>query len=259
MRHLLFRKHGLTKKILPIVAALVAAKWALAALGLQPFEMNALVSSMIAANVFLLGFLINGAMPDYKEAERLPGEMAASIDAIADEIVVLRDRKAPTEGAAALAAVTRVVDGLHDWFHRRTSSMDVMRRIGALGGAFADLEPHTQANFIVRMKQEQTNLRRLMTRAHSIRETTFAQSAYAIAELFTGLMILTLLLVSYDAAAAALWFTGLAGFLLVYMLLLIHDLDNPFHYGPEERGEDEVPLRPLEAVREKLGAAPDAR
>ncbi len=254
MKNFLFRRHALTRRILPLVLVLLAAKYALIRLGFQPFEMNALLSSMIAANVFLLGFLIGGAMPDYKEAERLPGEMAASLDAIADEIVLLRDRKAPPEAPAAVAAIVAVAEGMHDWFHRKLTSMEVMRRIGALGGAFADLEPHTQANFIVRMKQEQTNLRRLMTRAHSIRETSFSQNAYAIAELFTGLMLITLVLVGYAALPSALWFTGLAGFLLVYMLFLIHDLDNPFNYGAHERGEDEVPLRPLEAVRGKLTA-----
>jgi hypothetical protein len=255
MQHLLLRRHALTRRILPVVLALLAAKWLLDRYGFQPLEMNALISSMIAANVFLLGFLIGGAMPDYKEAERLPGEMAASLDAFADELVVLRDRKAPHEAGKALAAVVAVADGLHDWFHRRVSSVDVMRRLGALSDAFADLEPHTQANFIVRMEQEQTNLRRLMTHAHSIRETTFAQSAYAIAELFTALMLLTLLLVGYASSATGLWLTALASLLLIYMLFLIHDLDNPFNYGPEERDEDEVPLRPLEAVREKFAEA----
>lgn len=252
MTDLLYRKHALTRKILPAVGALIFVKWLLIKVGAQPFEMNALISSMIAANVFLLGFLINGAMPDYKEAERLPGEMAASIDAIADELRVLRDRKAPAEAGAALSILGDVVEGMHDWFHRRASSVEVMRRITMLSDAFADLEPHTQANFITRMKQEQTQLRRYVTRAHSIRETSFAQSAYAIAELFTGLMLVTLILVSFDSLSGALWFTGLAGFLLVYMLFLIHDLDNPFHYGAKELGEDEVPLRPLEAVHEKL-------
>lgn len=247
------RRHGLTLKILPVTLALLALKLAAAALGWEPFEMNALVSSMIAANVFLLGFLINGAMPDYKEAERLPGEMAASLDAIGEEILLLR-AKAPEPAGAAAAAVSAIADGLHDWFHRRLSSVEVMRRIDRLGPAFAALEPHTQANFIVRLKQEQTGLRRQLTRAHSIRETTFSQGAYAIAELFTGLMLVTLLLVSHPTPAAGLWFTGLAGFLLVYMLFLIHDIDDPFHYGPEERGEDEIPLRPLEAVKDKLRA-----
>lgn len=253
MTDLLSRRHALTRKVLPITLALVVAKLALVRLGWEPFEMTGLVTSMIAANVFLLGFLIGGAMPDYKEAERLPGEMAASLDAIGDELVLLRG-KAPSEASSALGALSAVVEALHDWFHRRTSSVEVMRRLTALGETFIALEPHTQANFIVRMKQELTNLRRHVTRAHSIRETTFSQGAYAIAELFTALMLFTLLLVAHPTEAAALWFTGLASLLLVYMLHLIRDIDDPFHYGPHERGDDEVPLRPLEAVKAKFAA-----
>ena len=38
-------------------------------------SLNPLFSGIVAANVFLMGFLLSGVLNDYKEDERLPGEL----------------------------------------------------------------------------------------------------------------------------------------------------------------------------------------
>ena len=248
----IIRKHLLTGRVLPVVAMIVGVKAGLMYVGWQPLELNSLISSMISANVFLLGFLIGGAMPDYKEAEKLPGEMAAALDSITDECLNLWKQKKLAAAKDGLLHIQKLVESIHDWFHNRTTSTKLMDEVRELNDVFAALEPHTQANFIVRMKQEQASLRRLLTRTHTIRETTFLQSAYAVAELFTLFMLVTLVCASFTRPETGLWLTGLTAFLLVYMLVLIHDLDNPFSYTSSEKDLDEVSLRPLEVVRLKI-------
>jgi hypothetical protein len=241
--------------VLPVVLMIVGIKGGLLYIGWQPLELNSLISSMISANVFLLGFLISGAMPDYKEAEKLPGEMAASLDSITDECLSLWKQKKLPAAKAGLKKVQDLIEGIHDWFHNRTTSTELMDEVRSLNDVFVALEPHTPANFIVRIKQEQANLRRLLTRTHTIRETTFLQSAYAVAELFTLLMLVTLICVSFTKPETGLWLTGLTSFLLVYMLVLIHDLDNPFSYTASEKDLDEVSLRPLEVIKNKIASS----
>lgn len=249
------KRHLLTGRVLPIVAVIVGIKAILLQADWQPFELNSLISSMISANVFLLGFLISGAMPDYKEAEKLPGEMAAALDSITDECLNLWQQKKLPAAKKGLKHVQEILDGLHDWFHQRTTSTKLMDQIRDLNETFIAIEPHTQANFIVRMKQEQASLRRLLTRTHTIRETTFLQAAYAVAEVFTLIMIVTLVCVSFTVPETGLWLTGLTAFLLVYMTVLIHDLDNPFSYSSSEKDLDEVSLRPLEVIKKKIAAS----
>ena len=48
-------------------------------LGLDVLELSPLLSSLVAATVFLLGFLLNGVLSDYKESEKLPGELSTSL------------------------------------------------------------------------------------------------------------------------------------------------------------------------------------
>ena len=47
--------------------------------GLELFSLSPLFGAIISANVFLIGFLISGVLVDYKESERLPGELACSL------------------------------------------------------------------------------------------------------------------------------------------------------------------------------------
>ena len=54
--------------------------------GLNILELNPLLSSLVAATVFLLGFLLNGVLSDYKESEKLPGELSTSMFLLAKEI-----------------------------------------------------------------------------------------------------------------------------------------------------------------------------
>ena len=42
-------------------------------------ELNALFTSLVAGTIFLIGFLISGVLSDYKESEKLPSELSASI------------------------------------------------------------------------------------------------------------------------------------------------------------------------------------
>ena len=41
----------------------------------------------------LLGFLLSGVLADYKESERLPGELAASLETMADEAATVYEFK----------------------------------------------------------------------------------------------------------------------------------------------------------------------
>ena len=57
----------------------------------EVFELSPLLAGAIAAEVFILGFLLAGTAGDFKEAERLPGEVASSLETIADECLITYD------------------------------------------------------------------------------------------------------------------------------------------------------------------------
>jgi hypothetical protein len=54
-------------------------------MGWEFISINPLFSALVASTVFLLGFLLNGVLSDFKESEKLPSEIASSLMLIARE------------------------------------------------------------------------------------------------------------------------------------------------------------------------------
>lgn len=247
----ILNKNYLTFKVLPIVLGIILIKLIVHLLGWEILSLNSLFSGIVAANVFLMGFLITGVLTDYKESEKLPGDIASCINAIADEMIIIKKRKNHVLADQGLKYLSDLTENIKLWFYKKTSSAVLMEKIEGLNNYFADFEDLTQANFIVRMKQEQNTLRRIITRIHMIRETSFIASGYTIAEITTSLLSLGLILAKIDPFYESLFFVFVITFLLIYMLLLIKDLDNPFSYYEMESMES-ISLKPLDELKKIL-------
>lgn len=242
-------KHHLTIRVLPFVLLIMAIKWVVVTSGFQLMELNSYFSTLVAADVFLLGFLLSCAMPDYKEAEKIPGEMAAAFDSIVEECEALTIKPDARDTARSCLAHTQtVIATITRWFHHKDRTGTVIARLREYNMLFAELEPHTQANFLVRLKQEVASIRRMVIRMRNIREASVIAPAYAISEAFTGLVIISLLFVDMGSTVESILITGGIAYLIIYMILLIRDLDNPFQYHDKAHLQDEIAIEPLEAV-----------
>jgi predicted membrane chloride channel (bestrophin family) len=244
-RHLLLVNASLS--VVAVIALKLAAHW----LGWEVISLNPLFSGIVAANVFLMGFLLSGVLADYKESERLPGELAASIETMADEAATLYECKKVEVAGRLLKFLLCLSSSIKDWFYKKQQTRRVMATLGNLNHFFIDLEGSTQANFIARLKQEQHNIRRTLIRIHSVRETSFIPSGYLIAQVTTMLLISGLVLSKIDPFYESLFFVGVITFLMRFLGLLIQDLDNPFGYYEGDSVED-VSLKPLEDVISRL-------
>ncbi len=246
-----FNKKSIIVKTLPYVVGIVVLKYALHVLGFEFVELNALFTSFIAANVFLLGFLMAGVLTDFKESEKLPGELSVSLESIADEAQILYKTKKLKEAKECVVHVRLLIVCLKDWFHKRERTRTLFEKLSELNPLFSAFEPHTQANFIVRLKQEQANIRRIVTRIDSIRDTSFISSGYRIAEVNSALLILGLLTLRLDPFINSLYLTGSISLLFLYMMFLIKDLDNPFGFHGKDSFEN-VSIKAIEDLEERL-------
>lgn len=76
------RKSAVALQILPLLGVIIVLKFILHCLRWEILSLNPLFTSIVAATTFLLGFLITGVLTDYKESEKIPGEIAATLAAI---------------------------------------------------------------------------------------------------------------------------------------------------------------------------------
>jgi hypothetical protein len=214
-------------------------------LGLEHIPLNAVFSGIIGATVFLLGFLLSGVMADYKESERIPGEIAAILATMTDEMECVRSSGKEGPAVEGLTILSRLGTAIHDWFHRRIQTQALMDEVRGMNAAFAVLEPIVPANYVARLKQEQNNLRKLLIRVHTIRDTDFVSSAYLIGTSTSILLMIGLVFAEIEPFFESLFFIGVISYLLCFLLTLIRDLDNPFgHY--DARSYEDVSLKPIE-------------
>ncbi len=251
MNHFFSKRYALFLNAGLVVTVVIACKLIVHLLGWEVLSTNPLLSGIIAANVFLMGFLLSGVMSDYKESERLPGELAAAIESLVDEAVIINRYKDKNIGNGFLSTLLALTQTIEDWFYKRTKTEAMMHDLRELQRFFNELESVTQANFIARLKQEQSNIRRMLIRIRTIRETSFIPSGYMIATTTTTLLMTGLVLVKIEPFYESLFFVGVISFLLTFLLLLIRDLDNPFGYY-ESSSMEEISLAPLKDVAERI-------
>lgn len=228
-----------------VVAVVLVAKYVVHALRFEPIQLNALFTGIIAANVFLMGFLLSGVLSDYKESERLPGELSACLENMAQEVIGIGITKPEANVAPCLARLSRLAGEIHGYFYKKVEIAELLDGVNDLTVQFESLQSSTQGTFIARLKQEQSNLRRTLIRINIIRETSFVSTGYLLADMITGLLCVGLVLTYVDPFYEALFFAGIISYLMVFLLMLIRDLDNPFGYY-EAGSSADVTLQPLE-------------
>ena len=245
-----FQKWHLTFKVFPVVLLIIILKLLAHQFNLEFISLNPLFTGIVTANIFLLGFLIAGVLSDYKESEKLPGDLANSIETIIDECLIIHKNKKAKPALECLGHTLDVTGSIIDWFHKKERTRALMDKLSNFNDFFLAFESLTQANFIARLKQEQSAIRRILIRIHTIRETSFVTSGYAIAEAIAVILAIGLIFVRIDPFYEALFFVGAITFLQIYMILLIKDLDNPFEYS--DGGPDEISLKPLEDLKLRI-------
>jgi len=258
-RHVTRRHARIIGKSLGVVAVVIGLKAVAHALGLEVLSLNPLLAGIVGADVFLMGFLLSGVLSDFKESEKLPGDVAVSLEILFDEATrIARRATDPSARSAAESVVSDVrsfAHSLHDWFYKRCRTSALLGELRDLDLSLDTVESPPHAASIARIKQERHALHRVLVRIHTIRETTFISSGYLIARLTTALLSIALILSRMDPFHESVFIVGVIVFLLAFLLFLIGDLDNPFGYYERASSQD-VSLKPLEGALARMGITP---
>lgn len=232
-------------KTAPFVMIIILIKLLVHYLGFEVLTLNSLFTAIVSANIFLIGFLITGVLTDYKESEKIPGDMASSIATMLDEGLIINEQKNSEESKSYILHIKKFNESLIDWFYKKERIENIMDRLLEFNRYFIAFESQTQANFIVRLKQEQNLMRRMINRVHTIRETSFLGTGYAIAEIITSILTAGMICIKIEPFYESIFFISFVSFILIYMIFFIKDLDNPFGYSKEDNLIEEVSLKPI--------------
>jgi hypothetical protein len=244
-------KFRLTFKIVPVIIVLILVKSFTHYYGFEFFSLSALFTAIISANIFLVGFLVSGVLSDYKDSEKIPTDISTSIESIADEGKIIYKSKDKKIGKELIQCCSKMCMDVSDWFENKKRTGDVMNDLEGLNDYFIKLEELTPPPFVARLKSEQMSVRKNINRAHTIKDTDFVGTGYAIVEIITGLLIFGFIFMRMDPFYEGIFFVSFVSFMLIYMIYFIKDLDNPFGYG-EVGAVENVSLRPFLQTKNRL-------
>ena len=244
----------------PWVLVVLAVKLVVELTDSHLFQLSPLLAGAIGAEVFILGFLLNGTAGDFKEAEKLPGEVAASLETIADECLITDREFQLPEARTALAILIEISRSVRQWLVHDRGLDDVLADIRALNEPYRVFAPVIQAGFTTRLKTEQSAIRKTVLRMDTMRRTSYVAAGYLIAEVTAVLLMFVLVVTELGAedsheftdVVTQLVLVGLISYLLIYLVSLIRDLDNPFEYKDGKPGAADVNLEVLERNEDRL-------
>ena len=232
-----FRKLGL---VLGLVLSLGALKLLVRGLGLEMIPLHPLFTSLVASTVFLLGFLLNGVLADFKESEKLPGDLAASLEVLTMEIRAIPAHNPSAEVETHLQAVDGLAQGILAWLLEQRSTEEMLAHLNRCHGVVVQAAVLLRgcATLQARLMAEMATLLRLINRIETIRGTTFVPLVYWLA--YAGITLLCggLMFMVTKSALEALFFIFVIAFLLILLITLISDLDNPFGFAEAYSAED---------------------
>ncbi|GAB3253248.1 hypothetical protein [Nocardioides dilutus] len=245
----------------PWVVVVLAFKLVVELTDAHLFQLSPLLAGAIGAEVFILGFLLNGTASDFKEAEKLPGEVASSLETIADECLITHEEFQLPEARTALRQLIEISRSVRQWLIHDRGLDDVLTDIRALNGPYRVFAPVIQAGFTTRLKTEQAAVRKLVLRMDTMRRTSYVAAGYLIAEVTAVLLMFVLVVTElgekgheFTEVITQLVLVGLISYLLIYLVSLIRDLDNPFEYKDGKPGAADVSLEVLERNEDRLRA-----
>jgi len=242
----IWQKWSIAIKILPIVLIIIILKFLAHHFKFEVMELNALFTSMVAGTIFLIGFLISGVLSDYKESEKIPSDITATLKTMFDDTFAIYQMKKSDTAQQFIEFQKTFIDDIFNWLYKKEKTKSILQKIDEMSNYFVDFDKEgLQVNYIIKLKNEQHNLRKIILRIDTIRDTEFTKSAYAIVEAMGFFIAIGLIIMKIEPFYASLFFTTLVTFLIFYMFLLIKDLDNPFDYGDKGEGGTEISLKPL--------------
>ena len=202
-------------------------------------DLGSLHTGVITGTFFVIGFLLSATITDYKESERIPSEFSSTIENIYEDASEIHK----TYPGFNIDGLRRQLRNIAKAFANdvRKKKHSTRLEVHKLNDYFTEMEKAgVPPNYLVKLKQEQAQLVRVLSRVTYIQRITFIPSATilvrSIIPLTVGLMVFT----EIEPIIGGVTITGIITFIMVYILLLIQVISTPFQRAGKT--QDDVSL-----------------
>jgi len=228
------KKWGIMFKAVIFMIILLVIRSIIDILGFDVIPITTVVGAFITGAIFTIAIIFTGTFTDFKESEKVGGDLAAALKALYNDSRVLPlNDEAPTRVFRAhLRDLHRTIRcGLSE---NRFDLAEVNKAMDVLNTdirtlAFLNVAPP----LIAKLRNELGIIDKTCNRIEVIIRTDFIPAAYALAEVATVGVIVLLLFIKMDLLFEGTIIFAVISTMLIGLILLIHDMDNPFEFGPD--------------------------
>ncbi len=242
------KKWGLIGKAFGITAVLVAVRLVIDLSNYDILGLTNLITAFIGGAIFTVAIIFTGTLTDYKESEKIPNEIAVSLITLFQDSKLIRPADSPLaiHFRDHIRSLSRIV--VENFRNNVYSNEAIREAIGEINkDIYALADQNSPPQYLVKLRSELVNIDKLTSRVKVIAEMSFIPAAYAIAEIAVSGVVLILFFVKLDPYYEGLVIFTIITVLLISIILLIKDMDNPFEYGKNAFADvDYTPLFEME-------------
>ena len=215
------------------------------------------ISPFLTVVSLMIGFMLAGVLTDFKEGEKIPGEIATSLETIGDTVEVVIAINKESDVSDFEPKFHQLVTTIDDWFLRQTGVGKCYTALDDFREVITRMHAAAGVSYTIRCLGEVHNLRRSITRADVIERTSFVQVGYALLDVLVISTLLLLLSANYNTLVAEYFLITLLSLIYIYLARLIRDIDRPFMYHHRRKipGSADVNPYPLQEYRQRLKKA----
>lgn len=237
------KKWGLIVKALSITLVLLIVRLVIDLLRFDILSVTNLITAFVGGAMFTVAIILTGTLTDYKESERIPSDLVTSISTMYEDSQLIRGSN--TDIAVDIRTRVRELLGTINGNFRANAWQvgEIREVILAINEDIYQLADRNVApQFLVKLRTELATIDRISNRIHAIKHVSFIPAAYAIAELAAAGVIVILFFVKLDPYYEGLVIFTVLTALLISLLLLIRDMDDPFEVGKKSYADVDLTL-----------------
>ena len=253
--NLIFRRNLIINKIKDIqffIIIFLFFKILINLFSLEFIQMNDLFSILVGSNIFLLSFLLTGVLTDFKEAEKIPPDLATKIHSLYLEINAIKSYNPEANLERTQISILSLSKYLLNWLKGFSSTdklietfnsthNDVVQACKNYNGDVSSLRG--------RLMGLMNGILEDVNRVRVFRETDFAPFVAWMANFVSYTILIGLVFVKSNDLINSLFYLFIISFFILLLLKIIRDIDNPFGVSNPKSIEN-VALFPLEKVIE---------
>ncbi len=206
-------------------------------------------TGLLAGSVFVLGFILSSTHTDYKESEKMPVELTTAIESIHQDSVLCKQEYPDFKLNELQTLLNGILIAFREDVQNHTDNAFVKAK--ELAQYFKQMEKlGIPANYIVKLKQEQNTIIKIILRMHYLQKIQPLPSAFILVKSIVFIIIAMLLLTKIGDLRDEIIVTAFISFIYIYILKLIKVMDTPFH--PSGATQDDISLFLLKEQQERL-------